>query len=211
MLITSIKNLRDSLGEMDADDVNDMLESALLHTTSFLETSLETSFSRATITNIFRFTDTSTVRSGGYVKLKLSEGFIDSSETFEIYLAGSRELLDSADPVITTNLAVNYELGLVTILEDIAIDSWAKIVFTKGFTLDSRQILEAPVPPTWLTTVAIDYASVNYKQRQQLNSLVILNKGQKAVAVAAPQSVKHILDSKSRWSPTAFTPVLVTQ
>lgn len=208
MLLTSVKNLRESLGEMDQDDVTNMLTNALKHTTSFLEGALESTFTRnITNTNIFHFTDTSQSRLGTYLLLRLHTGFTNTGDTFEIKLADNREDLDAATALASTDIHIDYEIGAVTIFKDIAVNTWAKVTFGSGYSVDTLDT--AIGVPGWLTSAALGYASAGYKHFQQLNTFNASLKYAKFITVVPPDIITSTLTLKSRWKPTAFDPVII--
>jgi len=205
MKIISVEVLRAALGEMDYEDVNTLLDTALDLITEPLGSFIGTEFDQALTKDVFNVHYNISTRSSDNVVLKLSRGFLTG--TVAVYHNVNRDDLAGTDEVTDLAYAIDMERGLI-IIKDVCPAGWFRVEYTGGFTVavDTDYYVASEVP-IWLESAAKTYASVIYQRLvTEKNRDKARASSTSASLTQMPVDLPALLAKHIRWRPTAFSP-----
>lgn len=202
MRLLSAETVRVALGEMNYEDVNTLLDTALSLVTPSMETLLQTKFDAGSFEDIF-FIDYESARvRDPFISLKLSRGFLDMLTPFSIY--NTTYIADIGNVGVTDiPYLINYDMGLVTFQRKPT--GIVKVVFDAGWEATGGTYDPAMVPD-WLQSAVILYTSVVYHRLIDQKNAESNKKNSAQSLLAVPPELTAMIQNHIRWFPTAQTP-----
>jgi len=142
--------MRIRLGLPDTDEVTTALDMAIAGTTPYFESVLQTKFDSGERTDIFDLTCEEVIVRGGYIQLKLSNGFVVSdSVSIKFDETPKEAILGTVLPI--ADCFVHSEIGMVRVPSN-GIGNFMAVTYTYGFS-------EGDELPQWVTEAAFSYAA----------------------------------------------------
>ena len=214
MMLTSPGVIREFLGFDDMLDITRAIEAALESVTVTLAARLNTSFDRATATDVFYVE--APIRHVGLFRqteFRLSRGFIQSLDSWnyasEFAHFGTSESMDASSAV-----AFDSEKGIV---RDLTTEYTMKFVrgsYTYGFEVDAddSNLYDLTQVPLWLQEAAklsaLVYLNNNPSLRAIEESGATSTNDAKASIEALGMQLKYNLSEHARYAPLAQLPVM---
>lgn len=157
-LVVSVADLRDALAFDDIDDVNVAIEQAIEQAQQSVADTIRSSIARATVIDEFWVGSVNTYAgSNPQTELLLSQGFVDSGQTYTVYAAGSQTNLSSSSnrtDVRAQNgvdhVVLDAEEGLIRIVDWDLTRCYVRISYTAGFADNSGSPAIYTGTPEWL-------------------------------------------------------------
>lgn len=165
--LAKVSDLRARMGSLNDPNVNATLGAALDAAAVHIAAVLRTDFTRQIKKDIFWVDSTQKPFVGQFLYLKLSQGFVDSAETFEIRSSNYFDDIAAMDPLDLSFVDVNYPKGVVAVtastwngyqhpLASELDKSFVQVDYTCGFEVADYCDGEAYVGvPPWLKEAAI--------------------------------------------------------
>ncbi len=215
--LTSVQSVLNLMRQDPAEDINQAIKSALDLVSLGLESEIRTQFDRWVGFDIFPVQPTSIPKGIEVYKWRLSNGFVDNSETFTIKVAALVTDFTGASPSspvvdITSTCNIQYEKGLVDILggplvrtnlsPSVVRANFVRIDYTSGFT-ESEDVYDDV--PSWLATAASLYT---IKKLDHILPTLRNPKGGGLSSAKAPEySHGSILGKRIRYTPSYAAPM----
>jgi len=165
--LATVESYRARFGAPDTDSTNEKIAATLEAASVHLSSLLQTGFDAVTHTDIYWVDSEEFPFVDQFVRLRLRNGFVDSSATFEVRTASLVSELSSQDPLDLSDAVVDYEAGLILLtyeqnsyyqLSNPITDRWfAQVDYTAGFQTqsDAYQGSVYQNVPSWLSEAAL--------------------------------------------------------
>lgn len=209
MKILSPEAMRIRLGEMDVQDIRDLLGSALDTVSPILSQMIASPLEKVTgQKDIFLLDPRKQTRDRRKSVLALSRGFL-TDDSVTITIANTYAYLMEGGEENQTPYYVEREKGLVTLMHELSTPYYVQVEYNAGFeeTNDSKGVPVLVGCPYWLTEAAFIYGTSLYRE-------LISNKDRseervnQQIKTDAPTAVMQLIAGRVRWFPTAFDSIV---
>ena len=228
-VLNSIPSLRRRLTLDDTDDINAAIEEALESTSDSLAAELRMPFQRNSIVDNFFVKESldfggtvsnrrsgtlgvlSSTSSSSTAVLKLSRGFVDSTETVTVYASSTRSQLEVAGS--RTNLvtpdnyvSLDYEKGVLRISDYSLNNTYLRVEYVAGFTDDGGSPQMYIGTPSWLQELGKLTATITLHS----NPVIInpkINRDERfdRLLTLTTRQIDRIMNAQARYYPMAWT------
>lgn len=211
--LITVKSFREAIGEMNVNDVNTLLQSALDRSTVPIESLLQTRFENGRFKDVFFPAAVNPVVRSVPYGVRLSSGFVDTGEDIIVKAASTLEDLEVASE--TDASWVHDQNKDVILFYTGRPNSFISVEYTSGLPAldDGVEEYEDQDLPAWLRDIAIAYAHAIYQRLVWLRS-----RGDKEISKAnpvedilskAPSAVAKLAAGHIRWYPEYVSPDMI--
>lgn len=205
-----VATVRQRLGFDNLTVVNDAIQLAIDAASVHLEGALRTSFLHSAVSDTFWVGNLDSAWNGSFhEKFKLTRGFLSTTASVDIRYASSLKRLSTAGNYtlvsLTENTILDYEKGVVDVLDIDLRKQYVRISYEAGFdpdTADSTIYNQSQIPD-WLEQAAL------FRTMLDLQSVPTLRNEEASQLdnVQLSQTLSDMLARHIRYSPAAKKPV----